>query len=932
MVYQPTIIIVNLNFFTTQRMKQSHRNQPSLPSRPEFQCRKQAVVDLSCKLTRRKTQRALLESATSIDLLSSLRPKVGKVFINTHFEEQKRKCLEVCRIELVKIAIEEAEIEISELSTSHARLLNATKNEFSELDYQIINKTAKSNERKIICTQNKKHCNKINTIMKKGIPASCNYTPPTVEKTITHNDTLHRKKTERNKRRRFKNKTNRNKRQNDRIDYIKNNGLVINFSNIDIPDGAYLVLAKGNSFVPAVSASKHDLVFDIGEFLRKLAWRAYFQSQSRLPNASDATRTYNSVDPVKRKLRLQSFDWSPVPSKLFDFVSGKIKHWVDGFKCTDIKKHNNLTYLERQGLYWCIKMRKENNLHFSQADKGGATVIMDPSVVNNIILDKLTDSSKFQSLGYDPRAQIESNLLSVCKENMKSKGMTDRELFLVTGNTGKGKSHNPRFKSGKPNPFPLFKLHSLSTEELSAKVIPPIRLVTSMKFSATKRLSLFIDAILNPVAIEFCGSEYLKDTPDFLRKLLQFDKVLCEPGVQLFTLDVKALYPSINPKFVPSAVEMALDVVTQFTEKKKKMILKLVKFSISNACVHYRDEWYKMLEGIPTGGSDSVCFANIYVKWVILKFSQSRQLSTSFSRYSNLLLRFIDDLFDGWSGSFRQFKHFVATFNSFGKQYGVIFDKEQFGDSVNFLDVVVSNSCGNIVTDLYVKPTDARRYLHRSSFHPAHTFAGIPYSQMRRAALICSNDYLRDFAINEMCKSFLECGYSEAKLIDAKNRVLNLKRSDLLVEATGPVDDSPLVCVLSFSVDAPAIKEHVTSFDDDIKLLAGTSPIVFSMRRNANISSLLFNKYGFSQIRKINTSQKCNVANCNSCVLKRGDCSMVDIVDNFTLKPDKTLTCKSDCVIYVARCKLCMDFYIGQTMSEEHVRMNGHRDKFHADK
>ena len=121
-------------------------------------------------------------------------------------------------------------------------------------------------------------------------------------------------------------------------------------------------------------------------------------------------------------------------------------------------------------------------------------------------------------------------------------------------------------------------------------------------------------------------------------------------------------------------------------------------------------------------------------------------------------------------------------------------------------------------------------------------------------------------------------------------------------------------------------------FSDDIKLLTGTDSIVFSMKRNSNVSSLLFNKYGFAQTRTVVASQKCGVGNCSACILKRSDCSYIDIEPNFTIKPSKFLTCKSDCVIYVARCKICFDFYFGKTMSEEHVRMNGHRDKFNPDK
>ena len=104
------------------------------------------------------------------------------------------------------------------------------------------------------------------------------------------------------------------------------------------------------------------------------------------------------------------------------------------------------------------------------------------------------------------------------------------------------------------------------------------------------------------------------------------------------------------------------------------------------------------------------------------------------------------------------------------------------------------------------------------------------------------------------------------------------------------------------------------------------------MRRNANVGSMLFNKYGFAQTKSLKMSQKCGVTNCNSCVLKRSDCSMVDVDLNFTIKPSKSLTCKSECVIYVAICKLCRDFYFGKTMSQDYTRMNGHRDKFQPDR
>ena len=323
-----------------------------------------------------------------------------------------------------------------------------------------------------------------------------------------------------------------------------------------------------------------------------------------------------------------------------------------------------------------------------------------------------------------------------------------------------------------------------------------------------------------------------------------------------------------------------------------------------------------------------------HMKWVVMKFFQVGD-TEPFKRSIIVLLRFIDDLFGGWHGTYRQFKQFVTTFNDFGRTYGIIFDKEQFGDTVNYLDVLVSNTSGSLVTDLFVKPTDARRYLHHNSFHPGHTFDGIPFSQMRRAALICSNNYLRDLAIDEMKKCFLQCGYKEERLDMAITKVQQLKREDLLFNLRRVPNENakePLLCVLPHSVDNNVIKTFVNSLSADIDQLTGSDSIMYSFRRNCNVSSLLFNKYGFAQNRSVLSSQRCGVRNCGSCKLKLPDMSPLRVTPHFTLKPARDLNCKSECVIYAAICKLCRDFYFGKTINEDHTRMNGHRDKFCQDR
>ena len=75
-----------------------------------------------------------------------------------------------------------------------------------------------------------------------------------------------------------------------------------------------------------------------------------------------------------------------------------------------------------------------------------------------------------------------------------------------------------------------------------------------------------------------------------------------------------------------------------------------------------------------------------------------------------------------------------------------------------------------------------------------------------------------------------------------------------------------------------------------------------------------------------------NFAKVNSCVLTFADNNRISLNSDLTIVPCRTANCKTSHIIYAAICKLCQDFYFGKSLNKEHVRMNGHRDKFHADK
>ena len=169
-------------------------------------------------------------------------------------------------------------------------------------------------------------------------------------------------------------------------------------------------------------------------------------------------------------------------------------------------------------------------------------------------------------------------------------------------------------------------------------------------------------------------------------------------------MDIVALYPSIPKNMALKSVEHALESA-EIDHTQKNFILEIVKFSIENSVIRYRDIWYKSVNGIPTGGPDSNCIANIFVKWL---FTTHLLPSKEVQKYNYLFCRrrFLDDIFSIWKGNTKQYELFIAALNKIAKPFGIQFTGS-CGKLIEFLDVLIDISTGFLKTKLFVKPTDS---------------------------------------------------------------------------------------------------------------------------------------------------------------------------------------------------------------------------------
>ena len=194
---------------------------------------------------------------------------------------------------------------------------------------------------------------------------------------------------------------------------------------------------------------------------------------------------------------------------------------------------------------------------------------------------------------------------------------------------------------------------------------------------------------------------------------------------------------------------------------------------------------------------------------------------------------------------------FKATLNEVGVTHGITF-KGVVGESVDFLDTSVTlQPDGRLTTTMFVKPTDATRYLNRRSDHSPHTFYSIPYSQFRRAVVLCSDENDKVRCMEYISEKLVNSGYKPKEIQIAKEKALKLKRNEILLTSRGQKSNTDKQLTFLINRDSfmcSEIKKLMKKYLPDIKRLLGENTrIIVAERKNSNIASNVFAKSSFSK-------------------------------------------------------------------------------------
>lgn len=110
------------------------------------------------------------------------------------------------------------------------------------------------------------------------------------------------------------------------------------------------------------------------------------------------------------------------------------------------------------------------------------------------------------------------------------------------------------------------------------------------------------------------------------------------------------------------------------------------------------------------------------------------------------------------------------------------FTAESLQTRVHFLDVWIIKEGLQLLSDLFVKPTDSNMTLQFHSAHPKHCREGIPYGQFLRLRRISTLEetFLKRATVK--ARQFLDRGYPRPLLLRDLIRAAHIQRIDLLRE------------------------------------------------------------------------------------------------------------------------------------------------------
>lgn len=485
---------------------------------------------------------------------------------------------------------------------------------------------------------------------------------------------------------------------------------VVNLSDDKLSEDEISVLSKGLTFVPTPQVGNLEAIkASVNEFNRKLKCKFFFGVVGQLSR-------YDG-DYIREEFTEPSA-WEPPDQR----ISAKVHEVVEEINervgsLQPSRDKNNLSFRQVSALK---NLKAKKHLVIKKADKGSACVVMNKTDYVQEAHRQLDNGCHYTKIEEPIYPQTSLKYKKIL-QTLKSKGCISEKQLLYLA---------PK-EVPRPRRFYLLpKIHKDMSKWTIKNKMPPGRPIVSDCSSESYRIAEYLDKILQPLSNKHAS--YIKNTDDFLEKVRNLE---VPENAYLITLDIESLYTNIQTKDGIEAVEKMFRRHSQELRSDKEVI-ELLKLSLECNDFQFNGEWYLQTSGTAMGKKFAPAYANIMMaifEEEVLERSAKKPLA---------YYRYLDDIFIIWPHTVDEFEQFFHLLNN--HRESIKFQQTISDTSIDFLDVTIYK--GNnykyykkLDTKVFFKPTDTHELLHKSSFHPKHTFAGIIKSQLIRYWKICSD-------------------------------------------------------------------------------------------------------------------------------------------------------------------------------------------------
>lgn len=536
------------------------------------------------------------------------------------------------------------------------------------------------------------------------------------------------------------------------------------------------VLEKGLNYV--IASNREDYITQnlnyIDKLNRNMQLKLYFDTHNKM---FTNVKNKNLGKPKIEYIKITSTWNPPEPYPEIENFCNKLKYGIKAIN----NKYQNIPNLSRDEINAINNLRKNPNIIIKAADKGGGVTVMDTQDYDNKMKLHLEIPAHLKlknNIDYDPNENLNQYLLLI----MELKPYLNKKQYI-----GLYEAQNE-----KGIIYGLPKIHKKEV---------PMRPIISQVKSLTNRLHRYIQQLLKIGELQI--PNIIKDTTDFINKLNTYNANINE-NTYLVTLDVESLYTNIPIDWGIEAI------IEHYTETLKfwccydidikpippRLLKKTLEFALQNCFFTYNKDIFRQLHGLTMGGSSSVQAANIVMFKFFQKFDADQRLkNTNYNTWKHH--RFIDDLFGIWNRPILELHEYFKQLNNFHKNFKFTLNFSL--TDIPFLDVKVIKNYDSknwsLKTTLYTKPTDKKLYLEFNSEHAIHIKNSIPFSQMLRLKRIISEQINLNTELDIMTNNFIKRNYPPNILSEARLKLLNINRKDLLKYKSKESDSNKLVLI-----------------------------------------------------------------------------------------------------------------------------------------